>query len=304
MRRKLLGLVGLLSLVVATQSSLPASASAGNTYFCAFSKTSLPELEGKLGRKFGMHRIYHKWDSVFPGKAEATDAAAGRVPFLTWKALRKSGPVSWKRIASGGEDSVIRARATGLKNFGKLVLLSFHHEPENDVTKNGSAADYAAAFRRVSTIFDSVGAANVKMVWGPIMAYTFQGGHGGPDRWYPGPSYIDYVGTNGYNWYPGRPYTKWRSFQDTFDEAYRWAASHGKPLAIGETGVMEDPKVPGRKAQWFKDALATMKSWPNLKAFCYFNSETSYNQHPWWVTSSASSLSAFKAIGQDPWMQA
>ncbi len=303
MTRRMIALTASLLAVAATPviGLQSAGAAAGNTLLCAFSKTPLGELEAKIGRKFGSHRIYHKWDSQFPGEVERDDVRAGRVPFITWKAHRRGGPVKWAAIASGKEDATIRARATGLKALGKPVLLSFHHEPENDAGKNGSASDYVAAFRHVAQVFDGVGANNVRMVWGPIMVYTFQGAHGGPNVWYPGPEYVDYVGVNGYNWYPGRSYTKWRSFRDTFSVAYNWSTSRGKPMVIAETGVQEDPKVPGRKAQWLKDALATAKGWPQLKALCYFNSDTIY---PWWVTSTSSALSAYKAMGQDPWMQA
>ena len=73
---------------------------------------------------------------------------------------------------------------------------------------------------------------------------------------------------------------------------------------ITETGVQEDTSWAGgvnRKAQWFRDALTTLKGWPLVKVFCYWHSNVRY---PWWVDTSAASLRAFRDISNDPYMRA
>ena len=70
---------------------------------------------------------------------------------------------------------------------------------------------------------------------------------------------------DGYNWAPGRPGSAWTSFGQIFQNVYDFAVAHGKPLMAVEYGVQEDPNDPYRKAQWFQDALATIKSWPHVQ---------------------------------------
>ncbi len=64
---------------------------------------------------------------------------------------------------------------------------------------------------------------------------------------------------------------------------------------VVEFGVQEDPAVPGRKAQWLLDALATAKTWPSLKALIYF--DVVKDGYPWVTDSSASSMSRLPADG-------
>ena len=53
-----------------------------------------------------------------------------------------------------------------------------------------------------------------------------------------------------------------------------------------EYGVQEDPSDPYRKAQWFQDALATIKGWPQFKGLIYFDS----NKDQPWITDSSADL--------------
>ena len=48
--------------------------------------------------------------------------------------------------------------------------------------------------------------------------------------------------------------------------------------------------MPGRKAQWITDALATAKTWPQLKGLIYFDEDKDY---PWITDSSASSMASY-----------
>ncbi len=57
---------------------------------------------------------------------------------------------------------------------------------------------------------------------------------------------------------------------------------------------------PGRKAQWFRDAAATLKGWPEFKGVAYFH--VHLNQGcPRWFDSSDSSLAAFREMALDPY---
>ena len=114
-----------------------------------------------------------------PTPQESWAVSRGTIPFLNWKAQRTNGAVvPWSTIASGAEDAAIAARADAVKAFGSPVYLTFHHEPEDDLGTWGTAADYAAAFRRVVTVFRSRGVTNVAFVW-TMMNWTFDPRSGG-----------------------------------------------------------------------------------------------------------------------------
>ena len=69
---------------------------------------------------------------------------------------------------------------------------------------------------------------------------------------------------------------------------------------VVEFGVQEDPAVPGRKAQWLLDALATAKSWPSLKALIYF--DVVKDGFPFVTDSSTSAMNAYRHMAQDPYL--
>jgi hypothetical protein len=263
-------------------------------------RAALQRVESHIGRKFDIYHTYTKWNMAIPSGMAMWAAQNGRFPMINWRAQRTSGSIiSWSSIANGGEDAWIGERADAFKDFGYPVYLVFHHEPEDDLGAFGSPADYAAAFRHVVDVFNAHGVTNVAFVFN-LVAFTFAPGAGyEADAFYPGDSYVDIVGADGYNWAPGRPGSAWAPFSQVFQNAYDFALAHGKPLMAVEYGVQEDPGDPSRKAQWFADALATIKSWPQFKALVYFDADKNY---PWITDSSATSMAGYAAMAADPYL--
>ena len=257
-------------------------------------------LESQLGRKFDLDKRYYMWDSAWPTSYDRTTVAEGRTVAVSWVATRRDGSgIPWRQIANGSHDAHIAARADAVKQFGTPIMIAFHHEPEDDLRQLGTPAEFASAFRHIVTMFRNRGATNAVWVWN-MMAYSFVSSSRIPLlEYYPGDSYVDWLAADGYNWFgsswigAGQP---WRSFASVFQAFYDWGSARGKPLAIYEFGVLEDTVTPNpqRKAQWFRDALATIKRWPALKAIIYFNA------HEWYYDSSQASTNAVKEIGADP----
>ncbi len=274
-------------------------------YFGAFAKQrgnesreqAVLRLESQIGRTLKIDHDYTKWDSPIPMAPQQWDKQSGRIPFINWNARKRNGTVvRWSAIANGSQDAWIRERAQAFRTYASPVYLTFHHEPENDLGTFGSITDYVAAFRHVVTVFRQQGVTNVGFVW-TMMADTFNP-PSDPMPWYPGDSYVDFVGADGYNWWPGRHSARWRSFAEIFTNVRSFALAHGKPWMAVENGVQENPSNSGAKAQWFRDELATAQQWPDLKAVMYFNSDTIY---PWWVDSSSTSMSAYRTIAHAGW---
>ena len=255
----------------------------------------MPYLERLVGRRFDLDRWYQRWDEPFPGKPQRDAVAAGRIPVIGWNAVSESGaPVPWSEIAAGGQDATIEARADELKVFGHKVMLIFNHEPEDDLSTNGTPADFRAAFRRVASVMRARGATNVVFVW-TMMADTFNPAGRDPGDYYPGDDVVDWVAADGYNW-SGSDYVSgpWREFSEIFDSFNRWATRKGKPAMVAETGVLEDSSDPRRKARWLTRARETVKRWPRMKAVIYFQGQG------WQFDSSAPATAAYRAMGADP----
>jgi hypothetical protein len=257
-------------------------------------REALEHVESQIGRRFAIDHQYYAWGDHVPTGHQRWDIDTGRLPLINWR----SGP-AWASIASGAEDDWIRERADAFVEFGAPIYLAFHHEPENDLSRYGSPSDYASAFRRIVTIFRDRGVTNVGFVWN-MMAWSFDPSSGrDPESFYPGDDYVDFVGANGYNWYPERQGDEYRPFSDIYEHVNAWSVSHGKPWIICEYGSVEDPQAPGRKASWLLDALATAKAWSALRAMVYF--DLFKDPYHWETDTSPSALDAYRQIAQDPY---
>jgi hypothetical protein len=277
-------------------------------YFGAFTsprdgespQEAVRRLESEIGRKVAVDHQYYRWDQAIPTAHENWDASTGRLPLVNWSATKTDGsPVTWGSIASGSQDDWIIQRADAVKAFGSPIYLTFHHEPENDLATLGTPADYAAAFRHIVSVFRSRGVTNVAFVWN-IMNWTLDPRSGrDPNDYYPGDGYVDIIGVDGYNWYPGREGAPWQSFEQIFQSSNHFAVVHDKPWMVVETAAQEDPDQPGRKGQWFRDIAATAKAWPQLKAVIYFDAMKGYD---WQYDSSVSSMQGLVALGHHPYV--
>jgi len=239
------------------------------------------------------------WDEVFPSPYAYWSRDQGRIMSFGWDAvLYGGGVVRWADIADGDYDSDIDDRAQSIKAYGAPAFFVFHHEPEDQVGQAGTEADFVDAYRHVVDRFRSKGVTNLSYAL-VLMASTYR--YGDPDAFYPGDSYVDLVGADGYNWHgcPGRD-DDWISFADIFSDFRDFGVAKDKPLYVAEWGSMEDPDVPGRKADWIEDASATIRSWPEVKMLAYYHNGSPAANCDWWVDTSQSSLDAFIAMGSDP----
>jgi hypothetical protein len=254
-----------------------------------------PAWEARLGRRFDIVHVYHRWEEPFPTPQEAAQAAEGRLLLVNWKS-----PGSWPEVAGGGQDHRLAAAAARLKAFARPLFLAFHHEPEDEVGPAGQAADYAAAFRRVVEVFDRVGADNVLFVWN-VTGFVADHGDLYPAL-YPGDRYVDWIAYDPYNWYGCRAGDRPRSFAEITRPFYDWTAANapGKPLMLAEFGLREQPPGAPTKAAWLRDALAQLKTTrTRIKALVYFNND---HQCDWRITSSEAAVAAYREVGLDPWL--
>jgi beta-mannanase len=261
-----------------------------------------------VGGRPSLIEWYQDW--AHPGVREfdpvKMDAVANRgaLPVVTWNPWDDSAGASQpaytlRTISAGAYDSYIRQWAHDAAAWGRPFSLRFAPEMNGDWFPWGmgvggnTSADYVAAWRHVVDIFRQGGATNVSWVWCPNIAdapqVTFA-------SLYPGDSYVDWVGLDGYNWgasQPNDPYKHWTAFSDLFGASYAALMSlTAKPMIIAETASTE---LGGDKAQWITQGLLTdlPARFPNVRAVIWFdeNKETD-----WRVNSSATALTAFRTV--------
>ncbi len=260
---------------------------------------AVARFESILGRRLAIDNLYVNWTAPMPLSIARWDLRHGSIPMISWGGARTS------LIADGAYDAQIRARALQLRALRGPVLLRWFWEmdtPANAATA-GPPATFIAAWRHVHDIFAQVGATNVRWVWCPT-ATNFDTGIA--QRFYPGSGYVDWIGADGYNWAPVRQ-GPWRTFGQIFAAFYKWGVSTGRPLLIGEFGVLE--RAPGQKAAWFAQADRQLRTqFPAIRAVVYFDSyrkNVLFGKYfDWKVTSSPSALAAFRAFANDPYFSA
>lgn len=251
------------------------------------------------GRKYDIVHYFYPWAANLPSWREQWILDGGRTPMISW-----AGPVVTS-ILDGSQNGHIDKTARQLRDLKQPIILRFFWEMDGNFNKARAVGtdQYKQAWRIIKQRFDAAGADNVEFAWVPT-ADGFRRGEA--QKWYPGDDAVDWIGADGYNWYPrsNNQSAKWRSFKEIFDPFYAWASQRPKPLIIGEVGVQEDPADPNRKAQWLKDSASVVEtSYPRVKAVVYFNGDGG-RQIPWMVESSEPSRAAWKSVGQKGHMKA
>lgn len=191
-----------------------------------------------IGRQPNLVTYYSHWLDPFR-TSFATSAAQHGATTLVQIAPQN---IQLTDITAGRYDPYLTSYAAAVKEFGKPVVLSFGHEMNGDWYSWGygqtSPATFVAAWRHVVTVFREEGAYNVTWLW-----TVNQEGRKGtqPIRaWWPGASYVTWVGIDGYYVKPSDSFNS--VFGSTISQVQ---ALTGKPILLSETGV--SPKVNGKR---------------------------------------------------------
>jgi hypothetical protein len=143
-----------------------------------------------------------------------------------------------------------------------------------------SDAQYIAAWRRVHDIFASEGLTNRDVAW-----VFSEGSHddcsaGAPANTYPGSSYVDWLGVDGYSGCGGSPAAR---FGPEVSELR--AEDPTKPVGVDEVGVSSFLGT-AYKNQWINDYFAYLQS-ADLRMSLWFNTNKGTNpscavfEKPW-----------------------
>jgi len=260
------------------------------------------KLELSAGRRLAIDHVYYRWDAPFPSDYDRWTVSQGRIPFISWTSRRTSGPAtSWSDITLGKQDELIDARAKAIRDLHQPVLLGFAAEPRqligSGTSKSGASQELVSAFRHIVERFRVNGATNASWMW-TLTANEFRTGD--PLDTYPGDQYVDWVGVDGYTNLQC-PWLKvpWMPFRQLFAAATKFARDHGKPLAIAEFNLREDPTDPTRKGRWLEDVAQAVKADPTVRAVISFDSSQPCAAV---IDTSPDALRGYRTLAQSPWM--
>lgn len=255
-----------------------------------------------LGHKLDTYNTYEDWgwQGPLPLADVKTIAATGAIPEITWEAWHPAGSVNQAdytnaSIVNGNHDAYISNWARDAAAYGQPLMIRFGHEMNGDwypwaASVNGnSPAQYVAAFRHVHDLFAAAGARNVKWVWSPNVQ---DGMPTALSSVWPGASYVDAIGVDGYNGGTDVSYMGgWKSPQQLFGSTLSTLSmlAPGVPVFLNEVGSAEGG---GSKPAWIGDLFSYLRT-TQVTGVMWFDEHGSPGD--WALRSSTASMDAARS---------
>jgi mannan endo-1,4-beta-mannosidase len=221
---------------------------------------------------------YSSWLEPFNTSFAITAAAHGAVSLVQINPYN----VSLAAIASGQYDSYLRTYAEAVGAYAHPVILSFGHEMNGNWYPWGythtSPATFVATWRHIVTVFRGLGVQNVIWLWTANIIQI--GGIPSPAAWWPGSSYVTWVGIDGYYYQPSWTFTS--LFGPTIAAVRE--LTHD-PILIAETGATAGSSQPGK----ITDLFAGVRLY-GLLGFVWFNAKADQD----WRLNSPAAFAAFR----------
>jgi hypothetical protein len=241
-----------------------------------------------IGVQPDVDMYYSGWLEPFQARFATSAARHGAVPLVQIDPT----DVKLKAITSGKYDAYLISFADAVRSYGRPVILGFGHEMNGTwyswADGHTSPAAFVAAWRHIVNLFREVGAGNVTWLW-TINIVETQAGIPSPVPWWPGSSYVTWVGIDGY-------YTKSSvTFAPLFGPTIvAVRALTNDPILIAETAAGSAAGQPAKIADLFA-GIGTY----GLLGFVWFDAIGEQD----WRLSSPAAVAAFRQ-GAEAYRQA
>jgi glycosyl hydrolase family 26 len=236
-----------------------------------------------IGRQPNLALYFSGWGERFMTSFARTARAHGAVAMID---MNPYG-VSMHSIAAGRSDGYLRSYALAVRSYGHPVVISFAHEMNGNWYPWGwtraSPKEWIKAWRHVVTLFRRSGADNVAWLWS---VNGLASGEGPIRDWWPGGSYVTWVGMDAYYTQSTQDFTG--LFGLTIAAIRK--LTH-KPLLIAETGV----GARAGKAAKIPDLFAGVRA-HHLLGFVWFDQAQNsglYHQD-WRIEGHPAAMAAFR----------
>ena len=247
------------------------------------SYAGITAFKSTTGSKPDVVMYYSGWYVPFPAHFATTAADEGAVPLVQ---MDPDG-ISVAGIAGGKYDGYLSEYAESVRAYRHPVILSFGHEMNGDWYSWGYKKTpprvFVAAWRHIVTLFRNLGAKNVTWLWTVNIINDAHGGHiPQPNRWWPGSSYVNWVGIDGYYLKPSWEFAP--LFGPTISDV---RALTDAPILIAETGAVPAAGQPAK----INDLFAGIHKY-GLLGFVWFDSTNSIGQN--FSLSDSAAVAAFR----------
>jgi len=272
-----------------------------------FDPTAVSAFGSTVGSPVSIVQNFISWGDTsvnqFPGYHVDQILAAGSTPEITWDPTTDGEGVnqpqmSLASIADGEYDSYITQFAEAAKAVGQPIMLRFAHEMNGDwssyceCNSGNQPGDFVRAWRHVYDIFQAVGATNVEWIWSPNAEDP---GDPSLKSLYPGDSYVDWVGIDGYSYPLQGCETPAQIFGATVSDVRSFTS---KPIMFAEVGISA---ACSDKPELISDLFSWLETQPEVQSFTWWQrvDDSPGDDNDYTVNSDASSLSAFASGLQD-----
>ena len=220
------------------------------------------------------------------------------VPMISWMPIdstRRNTNIL-PEIVDGQWDEYIHQWASDLKFWldgannpaSQRVLLRFGHEFNGNWYSYGNDPEhFVLAWRHVHNLLKQAGV-NDRVEWVWSANYIDIDDYRDMTRYYPGFDYVNWTSLDGYNWGSNYRWTRWKSFTETFSDAYQLLVDNypTKPILIAEVASTEPADQPDPdkgqngddsdagedRTSWYADMLIDLKTqFPAIRALTLFN---------------------------------
>ena len=223
---------------------------------------------------------YSGWLEPFQASFAGTASRAGAVPLVQ---IDPDG-VSVAAIAGGQYDDYLRSYAGAVRRYQHPVILSFGHEMNGTwyswAAGHTAPATFVAAWRHIVDVFHAAGTFNVTWLWTVNVTRSRSGGVASPRPWWPGASYVTWVGVDGYYYSPTDSFAT--LFGPAVASVRTWTR---KPILIAETSATSSAGQPAKIA----DLFAGIHLY-GLLGFVWFDNKTNQD----WRLASPTAIAAFQ----------
>jgi mannan endo-1,4-beta-mannosidase len=225
---------------------------------------------------------YSTWGEAFATNFAASLRKSGAVPMIQIEPSH----VSLASIANGSQDGYLVSYADAIRSFRSAVILSFAHEMNGDwyswSNPQVAPSTFVAAWRHIVDVFRAQGADNVTWLWTVNVLTGIYGKNVLPSLWWPGSSYVTWVGIAGY----------FSSSGQTFGSVFNSTIANirtvtEKPILIAETGVAAG----GGQASLIRD-LFTGVTAHRLLGIIWFDAK---GRLDWRIDSNPAAVKAFQS---------
>lgn len=271
--------------VVAAPLSVSAPLIGAYAHGLPASVAPLARFEKLTGTKPKLAVYYSGWDEAFKSGFAEKISRMGMTPLVQIEPVR----VSLASIASGAQDGYLVSYANAVRAYRHPVVISFAHEPNGTWYRWGythiAPSTFIAAWRHIVDVFRAQGADNVTWLWTVNVLADFGKRAANPAPWWPGSSYVTWVGVDGYYRYPNE------TFSYLYDATLADVrAITSKPILVAETAVAP---AAGQAAK-IPDLFAAVKA-DHLLGLIWFDAR---GNRDWVIDNDSAALAAFRAAAR------